>query len=245
MRPVGIDLIEAKPQDQVKTEEKKNRFVIIKGTDKNPFALEAGGAYIIVLEDKFKTGYECKTCDGDGYLKDTDCSLCKGTGHELDNSGKPTEAFCRECGRQRGTLGLIEAIGKATCKDCKGQGATIVIPQSAAQRPTTGTIMSIGHEVSQCTNCHGTGRVLIQGTVMAQKVLDTINPIPVFAPCLPCNQTGKVGLKLEVGDKVLYPVFAGTAIHFKQRGVCRIMMYTEIYGKVFGAGNMNDMVRVK
>lgn len=242
---MSVELVEKESPDAREKENKKNRFVIVKGSsNSNPFALEAAGDRIFVLEDKFKTGYECKECGGDGFIPDKECPLCKGTGQELDNNGNPNpETFCRSCCRERGTLGLYDGKGKLTCEACKGKGALLAIPQSAAQRPTTGVIMSKGADVSKCPDCRGVGKLLMQGVIGAQRVLDQTLPSPILVPCLACEGKGKVGFKLELGDRVLYPIFAGTAISFKQRGVCRIMHENEIYGKVYGYGDLGDMVK--
>src|SRR5437868_3186778 len=42
------------------------------------FALEALDNFIIVQEDKFRTGYECKACDGEGHGT-TVCPSCNGS----------------------------------------------------------------------------------------------------------------------------------------------------------------------
>lgn len=71
-------------------------------------SFEAFGDRILVQEDDFKSGYECRTCGGTGI--------------------SPLNPNMR-------------------CKDCEGNGATIIIPDIGQRRPTTGRIVSIGPEV--------------------------------------------------------------------------------------------------
>lgn len=111
---------------------------------KSKLGLEVIGDQIIVLEDKFKTGYECSKCDGEGYTNE-DCDFCKGTGKETDFT------MCRICCARN----LVESgkynPGKKICEQCAGKGSLIVAPQSAEMKPTTGTIVSKGPDVYEDT----------------------------------------------------------------------------------------------
>lgn len=86
----------------------------------------AKGDRVIVIEDPFKSGYECKTCGGSGKLDCADCDNGKSRNNQ--------EITCKTCSGTR----------KFTCEDCKGKGALIILPQKSMRRPTTGTIMSCG-----------------------------------------------------------------------------------------------------
>lgn len=110
-----------------------NSYAVIEGR----MALEAFGRRVVVREDKFRTGYECKTCDGDGFI-DESCGFCKGRGLEVtqDLSGNDMEVSCRVC---KGT-------GKKVCPDCNGKGGLLIAPESSQRRPTTGRVMSVGDE---------------------------------------------------------------------------------------------------
>jgi hypothetical protein len=85
---------------------------------------------LMVLEDPFRSGYECKVCNATGKLK---CESCD-TGVSRINP----DIKCKSC---EGTL-LV------TCDECKGLGVFLEIPDSAKRRPTTGRVLSVGKEVT-------------------------------------------------------------------------------------------------
>lgn len=107
----------------------------------NKLAMEATFNYVIVLEDTFKTGYECKTCGGAGHLGEK-CPVCEGTGN-ID--GTP----CYKCGNDS----RIERIwtGFVPCKTCDGKGTAggLIVPNTSERRPTTGKIVSVGPDISR------------------------------------------------------------------------------------------------
>jgi len=202
-----------------------NRFVVVA----NEFVLEVIGDRLAIEEDKFKTGRECKKCDGDGFTSDP-CPMCLGrnlpAGVEgLDEDGI-TGIPCRLCCTQhgRGVFGLNIGKGKKTCEECNGKGALIVLPQETERRTTTGVIRSAGPDISKCPTC--------QGRVVG------INSTPV--ECERCNGSGTL---LKVGDRVIFTIFAGTGIHFMHKGTCRIVHENEIMGKVYGKRNIGELVK--
>jgi co-chaperonin GroES (HSP10) len=85
------------------------------------------GDNIIILEDQYKSGYECKDCRGLGE-RELKCLKCDG--------------YDKECGRCDGKGFRVER-----CKLCNGKGVSIEIPDDAKARPTSGTIVAIGPEV--------------------------------------------------------------------------------------------------
>lgn len=238
--------------EQVKSiTEIPNTYAVVNTANGDEFAIEASGDRIIIQEDKMKFGFECKMCDGEGCLQEP-CERCsvpgdkKGKGYIEDAEGNKVP--CNQCNQQRGLFGQRETQGYKTCTDCKGRGALIVFPQSAERRPTTGIVKSLGPDVSVCPVCKGDGCILIQGVLMNQDTPTTGNIVirnqaPAYAKCLRCKGEGKVGLKLKVGDRVIYPIFAGTAINFKQKGTARILHENEITGKIYGTGNIGDIVK--
>lgn len=117
--------------------EQKNTFTVV-GSD---LLVEALGDRIIILEDKFRTGYECKTCDGDGYLPEV-CPMCKGAKME---GADETLTLCRWC--RPLMAGEADALGHKRCPDCQGKGGLIVVPQEQERRPASGIITSIGPQV--------------------------------------------------------------------------------------------------
>jgi DnaJ-class molecular chaperone len=88
---------------------------------------------IIVLEDEYRSGYECPRCEGKDIRREISyvvCDGCDGRG----TSAVVKEAVCKVC----------HGDGVMVCPDCKGKGAMIVVPDDATLRPTTGTVVSKG-----------------------------------------------------------------------------------------------------
>lgn len=90
------------------------------------------GDRVLILEDEFKSGYECERCNGTGNVT---CNVCNGTGISLVVEG----ATCKHC--HGGKL--------MTCPECQGKGGLLVAPETAQRRPTTGKIVSVGERCSQ------------------------------------------------------------------------------------------------
>ena len=93
---------------------------------------EAWEDRILVVEDPFKSGYECASCSATGSVV---CDSCNGSG----NSAVVTEARCSKCS---GAKSMV-------CPECKGKGVLLVIPEQSERRPTTGRIMSVGPKVRE------------------------------------------------------------------------------------------------
>ncbi len=90
---------------------------------------EASFERVLVVEDEFRSGYECDHCNKTGKLVCPDC---------VDGYSKLNKNIqCKTCGATR----------QIDCPDCGGKGETLVIPDSAKRRPTTGQIVSMGSEV--------------------------------------------------------------------------------------------------
>jgi hypothetical protein len=94
-----------------------------------PMGMEATHDRVLVLEDEFRSGYECDTCGKSGKVECPDCTD--------GSSPLNPDIQCKSCRGSR----------KIVCPDCNGKGETIVIPEVAKRRPTTGLIVSIGAEV--------------------------------------------------------------------------------------------------
>lgn len=93
-------------------------------------AFEAVFAKILVVEDEFRSGYECAKCNATGQVR---CESCE-DGYSKINA----EIRCKEC----------EGTKLLTCPDCQGKKELIVVPDTAKRRPTTGLVVSIGAEVN-------------------------------------------------------------------------------------------------
>lgn len=111
----------------------KNTLMILGGK----IGLEATEDKIIIVLDKFKSGYECKTCSGEGSIKACPCVT----------SGTPgVNAMGRVCKYCQGDPVSVIPKGNndVTCPDCKGAGSTIIIPEAFKSLPTSGVIVSVG-----------------------------------------------------------------------------------------------------
>jgi hypothetical protein len=102
-----------------------NRFVL------ETVKFEAFGDRVLILEDEFKSGYECSTCNGAGKFQ---CTACQG--HGTVSYGGP-ELMCSLCNGNK----------VVTCEACNGKGGLLVVPDDQKRRPTTGTIVSKGEDV--------------------------------------------------------------------------------------------------
>jgi co-chaperonin GroES (HSP10) len=119
-------------------------------------SMEGFNDRIIVVEDEFRSGYECTVCLGKTKVS---CSKCRGKGYEqCDNcrgTGQSTlvpGAKCTVC-LGAGKLICAECHGAKVkdCPDCAGRGVVeggLVIPEASERRPTTGTVVSLGWKVN-------------------------------------------------------------------------------------------------
>jgi co-chaperonin GroES (HSP10) len=107
-------------------------------------AFQAYADRLIVLQDDYRSGYECVVCDGEGTIS---CTDCQGDGHRIKMLPdkevptaelRPVQFKCTPCG----------GAGVITCPECNGKGGIIVVPENAERRPTTGTIVSVGWMVN-------------------------------------------------------------------------------------------------
>ena len=96
-----------------------------------PVDFAAYGDRLLIVEDPFKSGYECKPCGGSGRRF---CDHCGGSGKYAIAD---KERKCSPC----------EGTGSATCPDCGGKGALLVVPETSQRRPSTGRVVSCGDKV--------------------------------------------------------------------------------------------------
>jgi len=126
----SLSFIAKKQDGDIATQKESNTVFIVQGK----IALEAVEDKILVLLDKFKSGYECKTCNETGVLETCPCI---NTDHEsYKYKGSPIP--CSYCG------GEPSLFTKRTCPDCKGEGTTLIIPETSKGIPTSGVICSVG-----------------------------------------------------------------------------------------------------
>lgn len=129
---------------------KKQRQPMLAIVD-DELALEAFHTNIIVKEDKFRTGFECKVCDGEchGTVK---CPRCKGDktvkAAALDDKESQGLIPCKACLIMSHT-GQLVPCGFIPCDTCKGKGASIIVPEESMRRPSSGTVVSTGDKVEK------------------------------------------------------------------------------------------------
>jgi co-chaperonin GroES (HSP10) len=106
-------------------------------------ALRPIGDRILVLEDEFKSRYDCTACKGTGHTEEV-CPYCLGT--KRFKGKKDTDEICPDC---TVTGELNKTFGKVICPICKGRQGTIVVPDDSKKRPTTGKIIAVGSLVTE------------------------------------------------------------------------------------------------
>jgi len=97
--------------------------------------LRAAHDRVIILEDEFRSGYECLRCMGKQIVQ---CDNCNGSGVSSINN----TIRCSQC----------EGKKVVYCPDCKGKGVAeggLAIPEESIRRPTTGRIVSVGPKVEE------------------------------------------------------------------------------------------------
>lgn len=100
---------------------------------------------ILILEDEFKSRYDCTDCEGKGHNNEV-CPYCLGT--KLDR-GKEENGYCRDCTVGAANNAVGRTLGYVPCSTCGGRGGTIIIQDEAKSRPTTGKVIAIGSEVTE------------------------------------------------------------------------------------------------
>jgi hypothetical protein len=115
--------------------------------------IEAYGDRIIVVEDEFRSGYECASCDGSGTVPcfgcngkgSQTCGNCKGSGESSLVPG----AKCTQCkGDKVQACYVCNGSRSQRCPGCDGKGGLLVVPEASARRPTTGTVVSLGWRIN-------------------------------------------------------------------------------------------------
>lgn len=105
-------------------------------------ALSAFWDRIVVEEDEFRSGMECSACGGIGH-RGLECPECHGNGAFRGKVNDINDWSCSTCTVGEGPL--KKTLKFAPCPVCNGKGtSTIIIPDDAQTKPTTGVVKSIG-----------------------------------------------------------------------------------------------------
>lgn len=243
-------------RDQLnKAEQEINRIKLVDEPEpilavvNDTLGLEALHDIVIVLEDKFKTGYECPACDGEGHTIKV-CLRCKGSKlEEIDDKCTVCEGTGRvaDLFRPHGSDGLyVPGLEKTKkCSHCSGSGKDPDFDKRKLQpglypcracmtKGPADHISSSGFV--QCEKCHGVGSALVvpenttrrpnSGKVVAIGP-GHYNVNGVFIPTT-----------LKPGQRLLYSNHAGFAIEFKRNVVLRYMREEEVAIRMHGIGDV-------
>jgi hypothetical protein len=200
---------------------------------------EAHADKVIVLQDDYRSGFECQTClDSNKHtvegreVSTIRCERCAGSGRALKAGNPNLTVKCSDC----------EGSGWIICPDCGGKGGTLVLADNQKGKPTTGVIVSVGPEISIsriCPLCHGSGK-----EVNPKSILE----VTMFLNCGKCGGVGKVP-SWNRGEKVIYPSFSGNAYDLKGYDVkgrlvdvvLVILRDSDILSRMYGSLEQNQV----
>lgn len=167
---------------------------------------EAIGDRVLVLVDPFRSGYECQKCQGAQKIPCTDCTDGK--------SRLNPQMVCKSC---HGSM-------KVDCPECAGKGVEdggIVIPDTAQNKPRTGTVVSVGDMV-------GRGMQRLFGSLPVQTFEERKNP-------------------LKKGDRILFGTYSGFDVKLDTTDgreiEMRILNESEVLTRVHGDMNLRRIGR--
>lgn len=123
--------------------ENRHTYAMIRGTNLGFFPILDR---LIIEEDTFRTGYECKQCDGIGEILCTECAGTKKLAKRIFDS-ETGQFFVDHNSSQALECTNCDISGYIICPNCNGKGASIVIPEMSMRRPTTGIVRAIGDAV--------------------------------------------------------------------------------------------------
>lgn len=119
----------------VDTKSVENVIFVVAGK----LGLEATEDKILILIDKFRSGYECKDCNETGTYISCQCERDKTPGRYIN--GRVDKA-CPYC--EGSELIRNERRGRDRCSSCNGTGTTLKMPENTRGIPTSGIIVSVG-----------------------------------------------------------------------------------------------------
>jgi hypothetical protein len=131
-------------QAELETSSLDNIIFVVAGK----LGLEAIEDKILILLDKYKSGYECKDCNETGIFISCECERKHMPGRYISGNINRECRFCR---------GNYEEQRGKKCPTCKGIGNTVIIPDTSQAIPTSGVIVSVG---PKCKNRKIAERVL-------------------------------------------------------------------------------------
>jgi hypothetical protein len=189
----------------------------------NEVAMEALNDNIIILEDPFRTGFECKGCDGEGH-KGVVCTTCGGNKVVAQNSEfNVSAATLTEAELATLPPHFAEKLRakRKEQEDLKISSGGLVPCQKCILMNSRGDKYISGFE--PCFICKGLGKSLaIPEDTMRRPtsgIVKSLGPLCKF---------------LQAGDRVVYSNMMGHAINYRHNVVFRTMREDEIMMRLHG-----------
>jgi hypothetical protein len=189
----------------------------------NEVAMEALNDNIIILEDPFRTGFECKGCDGEGH-KEVVCPACGGNKVVAQNSDfNVSAATLTEAELDTLPPHFAEKLRskRKEQEDLKISSGGLVPCQKCILMNSRGDKYISGFE--PCPICKGLGKSIhIPEDTMRRPtsgVVKSLGPLCKF---------------LQAGDRVVYSNMMGHAINYRHNVVFRTMREDEIMMRLHG-----------
>lgn len=214
------------------------------------FALEALDNFIIVQEDKFRTGYECKACDGEGHGNKV-CPSCKGSKvRVLTNKCEICDGDGRVRDLRRELGETADMIKFKKCKECNGTGKRDLGKVEEGLYPCNACIV--------IADPYGTGRAVPSGfvpcTTCKGKPVSIVVPedslrrpnsgiIRSIGPKVGWDERGNYNPDhIKCGDRVLYSNHTGYEVSFKRQMKFRQMREHEVMSRIHGVKKIHEVL---
>ena len=133
---IDRELVE-RPAKELDVKQVDNTVFVVAGK----IALEAVENKILILIDKFRSGYDCKDCNETGTYASCECERAGTPGRSIRGKFDKVCPFCS------GSEDTRNSRRGANCISCKGTGSTLTMPENARAIPTSGVIVSAGPDV--------------------------------------------------------------------------------------------------
>lgn len=215
---------------------KARQFEPVLAVIDDKLALEALDDFLVVQEDKFRTGFECVVCDGLGHGTII-CTKCKGT------KQVKVDDICDNCLGARVVPDLFRPILETertmssktkTCPTCSGTGKKDMKLEPGLY-PCNACVVVIdvtGNRVAPCgfepcKSCKGKSVTI----VVPEESLRRPNSGIV-------RSIGPKVTHLKCGERVMYSNHTGYEIYFKRNLKMRQMREHEIMARIHGVGEI-------
>lgn len=203
----------------------------------NELALEALWKNILILEDPFRTGYECKTCDGKGHSEEI-CSSCSGSKVKAKNPEYDQTKDWDENSLEGLPEHFKELMRKKQLAENKQReeymdsGGLIPCTSCLVVSHIDGSKYPSGFKI--CPTCKGVGASIVVPEESMRR--------PTSGKIVAMGSEVK---GLNIGDRVVYSNMIGQQISFKQKSVFRLMRYDECNIRLHGVKSEEFQKKLK